>query len=120
MVEFALVSMFLVMVLFGTFDLGWAAYTSNTLSLSAREGARKGIISSVSDSAIRQQVKDTAAGLNLQDSNIAISRTTDSDNNPFITVTVTYDYTPLTPIISRLFPSGHLTLTGRATMYIEG
>jgi Flp pilus assembly protein TadG len=120
MVEFALVAMFLVMVLFGTFDLGWAVYTNNTVSLAAREGARKGIIKSVSDSTIIQQVKSTAAGLNLQDSNITISRTSDSDGNNFVTVTVTYKYTPLTPFISRLLPSGYLTLTGKATMYVEG
>ena len=118
MVEFALVAMFLVMVMFGTFDLGWGVYANNTVALAAREGARKGIISANSDATIRAQVKATATGLNLQDGNIAIARTTDADGNDFVTVTVTYTYTPLTPIINRILSS--LTLTGKSTMYVEG
>lgn len=120
LVEFALVAMFLVMVLFGTFDLGWGVYTYNTIALAAREGARKGIISSNSDTAIRTQVKNTATGLGLQDSNIAIAHSSDGDGNSFVTVTVTYNYNPLTPLISRLLPSGYIQLTGKATMYVEG
>ena len=117
MVEFALVSMFLFMVLFATFDLGWGVYANNTVALAARDGARKGIISSNSDSTIRTAVKNTAVGLSLQDGNIAIARTTDADGNDFVTVTVTYTYTPLTPIIGRML--SNMTLTGKATMYVE-
>lgn len=116
MVEFALISMFLFMVMFATFDLGWGVYANNTVAIAARDGARKGIISSNSDSVIRTAVKNMAVGLNLQDGNIAIARTT-SNGDDFITVTVTYTYTPLTPIIGKLL--ANMTLTGKATMYVE-
>lgn len=118
LVEFALVVPLLLAVFLGTFDLGFAAYANNTVSLSAREGARKGIACDNCDAAIRQRVKDTSAGLNLQDGNIIIGRHTDS-GVPYLTVTVNYAYTPLTPFISRLLAGGSLTLTGKATMYDE-
>jgi Flp pilus assembly protein TadG len=118
LVEFALVVPLLLAIFFGTFDLGFAAYANNTVSLSAREGARKGIACSNCDAVIRQRVKDTSAGLNLQDGDILISPHTDS-GVPYLTVTVNYTYTPLTPFVSRLLSGGSLTLTGKATMYDE-
>jgi Flp pilus assembly protein TadG len=118
LVEFALVVPLLLAILFATLDLGWGVYASNTLSLAAREGARKGIISSASDSTIRTQVKTTATGLPLQDSDIAISRHSE-DGDDFITVTVEYDYSPFTPFLGALFAGGAITLSGKATMYVE-
>src|SRR5438128_475649 len=107
LVEFALVVPLLLVVMFGTFDLGWAVFANNAVSLGAREGARKGIACSSCDSDIRQRVKDTTTGLGLQDSNITISRHTDS-GTPYLTVTVTYAYTPTTPFLSKLFSGGSI------------
>lgn len=118
LIEFTLVAPFILAVLFGTFDLGWAVYANSTVALGAREGARKGAACTNCDAAIRQQVKDTCTGLGLSDGNISISRHTD-DSVPYITVTVNYSYTPLTPGISQLLSGGSMTLTGKSTMYDE-
>ena len=118
LVEFALVIPLILAILIGALDLGFAAFANNTVSLGAREGARKGIACSNCDADIRQRVKDTTTGLNLQDANITISRHTDSGTH-YVTVTVTYSYSPFTPYISHLLSGGTLTLTGKATMYDE-
>ena len=118
MVEFALVATLLLTVLFGTLDFGWAFFANTSIANGAREGARKAIVCTSCDAAIRQRVRDTTPGLALPDSNILISYHTDSGTK-YVTVTVTYNYTPLTPFVSRFFPSGSLTLTGKSTMYDE-
>lgn len=118
LVEFALIVPLLLAIIFATFDLGWAVYANNTVSLAAREGARKGIISSASDESIRTRVRDTATGLPLEDDDINISRHTDGGVD-YITVTVNYNYSPFTPFLGAVFAGGSMTLSGKATMYVE-
>ncbi len=118
LVEFALVVPLLLAIIFATFDLGWAVYANNTVSLAAREGARKGIISTASESTIDAHVQTIATGLNLQASDIDVNRHTDSGVD-YVTVTVDYTYSPFTPFISILLSGGTITLTGKATMYVE-
>lgn len=118
LVEFALVVPIIVIILLGSLDLGWAVYTNNTLANSAREGARKSIISTTSPSAIRDHIRSVTAGLDIPDENIDISPETRIPGDP-VTVTVTYEYIPFTPLIARFMSGGALTLTGKATMYVE-
>lgn len=117
LVEFALVTPIIILILMGTFDLGWAVFANNMLASSAREGARAGIISSTTDAQIRQRVKDVSPGLNLQDSNILIARFTSSDDD-FIKVTVNYSYVPVFPLLSTIV-GGQLALSSAATMLVE-
>lgn len=119
LVELALIMPLLTLIIFGTLDLGWGVYANNTLSLGATEGARKGIISSVSDATIRQRVKDVTIGLNLADSDIVISPDTTRSSGGFISVTVSYSYRPFTPLIAAFIPGGSIPLSAKATMYVE-
>jgi Flp pilus assembly protein TadG len=119
LVELALILPFLILIIMGIFDLGWAIYAKNTIAMSAREGARKGIISGNSDSTIRTQVKNTSIGLNLTDSQITISPSPSrSAGNPII-ITVSYTYTPVSPWINMFGPGSGWQLRSQASMIVE-
>ncbi len=124
LLEFALVVPVLMLLVVGTFDLGWAVYARNAIANSAREGARVGIIQSRSDAEIRTQVKNTAAALGLTDAQIVISPVGSSsdpyrDHRVYLTVTVNYTYHPLTPVIGGLFSTGGIPLSSSSTMVVE-
>jgi len=123
LLEFALVLPFLTLAVFGIFDLGWAVYANNTLADAAREGARMAIVQTKTDNdtAIRQHVKASAQGLGLTDSQITIlpSFSSRTFGNP-ITVTVSYTYTPLTPVIGKIVTGSGLALRASSAMILEG
>ncbi|MBI4788576.1 MAG: pilus assembly protein [Chloroflexi bacterium] len=114
LLEFALVLSVLMLLVMGLFDLGYAVFINNMLSEAAREGARAGIISANSDAAIRCRVDAAAPGLNPQ---VTIAPATRTFNNP-ITVTVTYLYHPMTPIVGNIASS--LPLSSTSVMIVEG
>jgi Flp pilus assembly protein TadG len=124
LVEFAMVIPLILLVVVGTFDLGWAAYANNTVALAAREGARAAIICSKPDADIKTQVKNTAFGLALTDSDILITNSPSTvsgclrDPGQGVTVEVHYSYTPLTGF-TRMWGNGELTISSRATMLVE-
>ncbi len=121
LVEFAIVIPVLLLVIVGIFDLGFAIYAQNMVSNAAVEGARTGIIISKQDSDIIDRVHASAPSLsNLQ---ITINPTSPRTVNDFgkpITVTVTYTYTPITPLIGQIVTGSGLPLKATATMNIEG
>lgn len=117
LLEFALVLPVLILLVFGIFDLGYAVFLKNMISNAAREGARTGIVKANGDAAIRARVRSSAPGLNLPDGQISIAPPSRTFNEP-ITVTVTYTYQPLTPIISSVVSSVDLSST--SVMYVEG
>ena len=121
LVEFALVIPVLLLVIVGIFDLGFAVYAQNMVSNAAVEGARTGIIVSKQDSDIIARVHASAPALsNLQiDINPTGPRTINDFGKP-ITVTVTYTYTPITPIIGQIVTGSGLPLKATATMNVEG
>ncbi|MBI5031267.1 MAG: pilus assembly protein [Chloroflexi bacterium] len=113
----------LALVILGIFDLGWAIYANNTVSSAAREGARRAIIktNTDNDAAIKQHVKDSAQGLGLTNAQITIAPVFSSRNfgDP-ITVTVTYTYTPLTPVIGNIVAGSGLGFKATSSMILEG
>lgn len=117
MLEFALVLPLLILFVLGVFDLGYAVFLKNMLSNASREGARVGIIKTNSDFTIRTRVRAASPGLNLPDPQIRIEPPTRIFNSP-ITVTVTYTYTPLTPVIGGI--TGGLPLSSTSVMVVEG
>jgi Flp pilus assembly protein TadG len=122
LLEFALVLPFLVLVILGIFDLGFAIYANNTIADAAREGARTGIILSKNDSDIRTRVKSASPVLNLTDSQITITPS-GSRSTYFgtpITVTVVYTYVPFTPVIGQIVTGSGLQLSASSSMIIEG
>jgi hypothetical protein len=66
-----------------------------------------------------------AIGLGLTDADVNVQAGPDeyvgNFNNPTIKVTVSYDFTPVTPFVADLMPCGcnYLTLTSAATMRTE-
>ncbi len=126
MVEFALVVPILVLLVMGAFDLGWSVYARNSVGLAAREGARRAIIVTATDATICSQAQRGTPGMNFvcnsadADTNrIVISPSPTRTSGVPVSVTATYIYRPITPIISRFFPGGKLTLTSQATMVVE-
>ncbi len=120
LVEFALIVPVLFFLILGAFDLGFAVYANNTVSLAAREGARYGVTRRTSptvDQDICQRVTDSSAALNVTCAtpNWSLGKTQGS----ILTVTVTYTYTPFVPLIGGLLGSGNLTFTGQSNMVVE-
>ncbi len=137
LVEFALTLPFLVLLIMGAFDLGWAVYINNSLAVAAREGARKSIVGvsstggpTVTNDMICNQARRGLQGLTL---NCIAGAPTDNTTpgifiNPgamsdrgtgtVVQVTVRYKYVPITPVISPMVPSG-LMLSSSASMVVE-
>ncbi len=119
LVEFALVVPILILIIVGTFDLGFAVYADNTLSLAAREGARYAVTrrTTATDADICQRVSQSAAALTVT---CTVTWTPGRTQGSTVSVTATANYTPLTPVIGNLVGSGgHITLTGKSSMYVE-
>ncbi|MBI4787294.1 MAG: pilus assembly protein [Chloroflexi bacterium] len=120
LLEFALVLPVLVLVVFGMFDLGSAVITQNMMANAAREGARTGIILANTDANIRAQVRATAPTLTLTDAQIGIAPSPVRTFNSPISVTVTFTYTPMTPIVGQIVGNGGLQLSANSVMVVEG
>lgn len=107
MVELAIGIMLLLLIVFGIVELGFAFFTKAMVTNAAREGARYAVTVDADDSSIKQRVKDyltSAALTNITDDEITISPSVTTDpKSPLggtpVTVTVTYNYSPLIPFI---------------------
>jgi len=122
--EFALLTPVVFLALFGLFDLGGAVYTYGTLEHGTQVAAAYASIhcgysgSGYTDAQLTQQVLQ--AGTLLQPPQLGvIARPTNDRCNQAgttITVTSTYLYRPLTPVLQGFFPSGGLNL--KATVVV--
>jgi Flp pilus assembly protein TadG len=113
MVEFALILPVLILILIGLFDAGRAIYAYNTVSNSARAGARVAIVDQ-NTARIKDAAKQKAAGLGLTDSDVTTTVCTTLACP--VTVKVAYAFTPVTPIVGDLF---HPTISSTASMPME-
>jgi Flp pilus assembly protein TadG len=113
LVEFALIALPFVMILIGLFDVGRAIYGYNTVANAAREAARVAIVDQDVDT-VKQKAIDSAAGLGL--STADVSFTTCGTKYCQISVTVSWDYVPVTPLIGDLF---NPVISSTASMPIE-
>lgn len=130
LVEFALVFPLIVLLLFGVFDLGRAIYSYNTIANAARLGARIAAVNQIlagPDCNESRPVEDplnahwsiqtcaalSAVSLGVQTSDVAVAyaappATSLTCGSPLhvgciASVTITYTYRPMTPVISSLF-----------------
>jgi Flp pilus assembly protein TadG len=110
LVEFAIILALLMVVLLVIFDLGRVTFFYSVVHNAAREGARYGITDQ-NASQIQQVAIQKASGLEIDP---AVSFTTDT-----VTVTIDYDFVPVTPILNLLIDQDSITLHARATMAIE-
>ena len=122
LVEFALVVPVFLILLLGIVDFGWALRSWITVTNSAREGARTGAVGATCDD-IKQRAVDTSADL-LTLSDVAVQNC-QGDPGTSVVVTVTYDYSFITPLGALLttFSGGSLpstiTMTSSSDMRIE-
>jgi len=116
LIEFALTLPLLLWIMFGVFDLGRAVFAQNVISNAAREGARYAIIYPEDTDGIVQRVEAAAFGLDLNDLAVEVNSTLTT-----VTVSVTYSFTAVTPLIGILLgEGGTMTLQAASTMNIEG
>ncbi len=116
LVEFALVIPILILILMGVLDLGRGIYTYNVVANAAREGVRFGIVNPSNTSGIRAQALANTIALDpsqIAPASISCPPPAPCDSGNTLTVSVTYHFQAITPLI----PS--FIVTGRSTMTIE-
>lgn len=119
LVEFVILLPILVLLIMVIFDLGRMAFLYSAVHNAAREGARYASIhhNSATSTEIAQAARQLTVGL---DSNFLVISTS-YPTSEIVQVTVSYQFNPATPIITRLLgsPNNTFTLTSRATMRLE-
>jgi len=127
-VEFALVSLMLVLLLFGIVQFGYLFYQWNEITHAAREGARWSALeypggSISTPDTVRYKVAQAAVGMNLTDADIDVSPEVPDISmvGQPATVTVRWVVPIWTPLLQNMFnaPSNEFTLQSTATLRIE-
>jgi Flp pilus assembly protein TadG len=117
-VEFALVLLPLLLILFGIIDFGRAYNAKETLAQAAREGAR---LVALNQPNVVSRTQAAATGLSGVSVNVNQSCPTGSTQGTDAKVTVTYKFTFVTPVLALIGKaSGPLTLTGVGEMPCAG
>jgi len=106
-VEFALVSLLLVALLFGIIEAGWALYTQGTLAGAAREGARYYALNPAAVDVVDKATKRvTDSAIGLEGGGITVTFTASdcpmtppATKDSLVTVTVKYQHKGLTGVI---------------------
>jgi hypothetical protein len=106
------------------FDLGRVVYYSSAIHNAAREAARFAIVYPNDEGLIKQTADDYAIGLGLDLGDIDVCWHYDPGDTtsyppPSVRVTITYSFSPATPIVSRFLQGGILILNGEAIMKLE-
>jgi Flp pilus assembly protein TadG len=135
LVEFAIILPVITLVVLGLFDLGRAVFTYNTLSQAARQANRTAIVDQ-DTTRVKAMAVAAAPTIGLTSSNVTVCFKTaastqsncsspSTDNCPVATrvigclaiVTASMTYTPITPVISILWPS--IPLASTSVGYID-
>lgn len=115
MVEFALVSMFLVLLLAGIIQFGLVFNTFLLLEDAARNAARTAAIATLSDDQIKSNIINSTTAIGLDFSNIQIEPAIRT-RGQMLTVTINYQYQ--IPVTFGILPESY-SLTARASMLSE-
>ncbi|MBI3969076.1 MAG: pilus assembly protein [Chloroflexi bacterium] len=125
MVEFAFVIALFLMIIFGVIDLGRAIQAQNQLAVAAREGARAAALthnadgSTRTDAQIREAAKAAVGLVTLSDGNIAVDPAGTRTSGLTVTVTASYSFTVVTPLVSLSWGGGPIPLRGKSTAVVE-
>ena len=118
LVEFAITLPFLLMLVFGIFDLGRGVYYYSALQNAAREGARFAIVHTAGeagiDAMIEARVESRAVALDPADINVT---TTWGDDT--VQVVVDFSYELVIPFVDVVFPGGIINMQSSSTMLRE-
>jgi Flp pilus assembly protein TadG len=115
-VEFALILPVLLLIVFGILDLGRAVYSQMVMSDAVREGCRVAVVQSNSNATVIQTVLNYATGVALQASHITISGSREPGTT--VTVSASYTYVPVTPLISQIVGSS-IVLQASSSMVVD-
>lgn len=115
MVEFALVSMFLVLLLAGIIQFGLVFNTFLILEDVARNAARTAAVATLSDDQIKSNIINSTTAIGLDFSNIQIEPAIRT-RGQMLTVTINYQYQ--IPVTFGILPESY-SLTARASMLSE-
>lgn len=115
-VELALISPILLLILLGAVDLGRVYYTYVAIENAARVGAELAMDPRRNVTEVREAIKREAAPLlEINDSDIAFITLGWAPGND-LTVEVRTRFTALTPLINNVWGGEPLTITGRTTI----
>lgn len=118
MVELALAAMVVLYLIMGIVDLGRAFVAYNAVANTAREGARYATVASRTSGEIVAYAL-AHAGLSGVAVSVVSRGTAGDPANPAV-VEASYQFSPITPLISQVCCSGGpLTLSARSTMVVE-
>lgn len=122
LVEYALMLPLLLLIILFLVDAGRAVYYYSAIYNAAREGARWGIIDPEDTAGIETAARAKAVGLEATSLTIGILPEWNDVGTKIvkITVTATYSFAPVTPLVGNFFSGGVLTLQSQSTMYVEG
>ncbi|MEX2425777.1 MAG: TadE family protein [Thermomicrobiaceae bacterium] len=123
MVEFALVSPLLFLMLFGVMEGGWLLFHNHQVSNAAREGARFAVVNGAMSGTLATEATVTVAieervVLANPDSLQVVLDPEDPAMEPGSTLTVEVDYTHQT-LVGFIFPSASINLSSSSTMMVH-
>jgi len=100
-------------------DLGRGIWYYIAVANAAREGSRQAIIRTRTDGEVKTWVIDKTPGLPLTASSVVVAPAAPRTAKTAVTVTVTYNFTPITPMMQALLSDGSLSLTSSSKMTVE-
>lgn len=119
-VEFALTLPLVLLLICGMIEMGWLASTRQVLDSLTREGARAGMVATTktaSTAAVNTRITNMKPGYLTKPLNVTITYSNPTSfKDGDITVKLTYDLPPLTPITSFLAPGGVFHMNSSCTM----
>jgi Flp pilus assembly protein TadG len=119
LVELALTLPILVLLVFGSLDLGRAVYIRASLANAARDGARFGSVDPQNTTCIQATAMRNVSLTSLGAGDVTITRPSTLDLGQPITVSVQSVYQPLSPIVADVVGATRLTLRAASTMQIR-
>ena len=118
-VEMAVVTPVLVMLILGTVEIGWMLMTRHTLALAAREGARAASLPDATILEVQSRVTAAMGGSSLTGYTVTSNLTSlgPGDEEVWVELSIPFDRYALT---GNLFGGGIFDIVSRVTMHLEG
>jgi Flp pilus assembly protein TadG len=124
LIEYAIALPVFLLLIVGVIDAGRAVWEYNTVAYLARDAARYGTIPTRSSADIKNYARNRCASM-LGNTcatpafDVSVTRGTCGSTTDPLIVTVSQQFHPVTPMITKLWGSGPLTLQARMQMYVE-
>jgi len=117
-VEFTLIIPLILILMFAMLETGRFVHAAYEVEHASRESARIGALGGT-DSEIITGVNTNASSLDVQRITVTISPTENFRNSgDQITVTVNYQFTPITPFVGAIYTNG-MTISSDMSMRVE-